>query len=75
MECSLDADITLLLCVEEEEQYLARSLKAATNASPDLLPCQKADCDGVAVAGGGAQLPSLTIRQSFNTPAGTVVCT
>ncbi|KAK9901691.1 hypothetical protein WJX75_008551 [Coccomyxa subellipsoidea] len=57
--CSFDADITLLLCVEEEEQYLARSLKAATNASPDLLPCQKADCDGVAVAGGEDASPHV----------------
>ncbi|EIE20626.1 hypothetical protein COCSUDRAFT_57197 [Coccomyxa subellipsoidea C-169] len=49
--CSLDADIPLLLSVEEEEQYLARSLKAATNACPDLLPCPRADCEGVAVGG------------------------
>ena len=56
MECSFDADIPLLLSVEEEEQYLARSLKAATNSSPDLLPCPTADCEGVAVTGGGARL-------------------
>jgi len=44
----------VLLSVEEEEQYLQRSLIAATNACPDLLPCPKAGCQGVAAAGGGA---------------------
>lgn len=52
--CSFDADITLLLSVEEEEEYLARSLKAATNSCADLVPCPQANCDGVAVTGGGA---------------------
>lgn len=55
----MDADIPLLLSVEEEEQYLARSLKAATNACPDLLPCPRADCEGVAVGGEGAWAPLL----------------
>ncbi len=52
--CSFDADITLLLSVKEEEEYLARSLKAATNSCADLVPCPQANCDGVAVTGGGA---------------------
>lgn len=51
--CSLDADIPLLLTVEEEEQYLERSLKAAANSCADLVPCPQPDCEGVAVAGRG----------------------
>ena len=51
--CSFDADVPLLLSVEEEEQYLARSLKAALNASACLFPCPQPGCEGCAVAGGG----------------------
>jgi hypothetical protein len=51
--CSLDADITVLLSVEEEEEYLQRSLKAAANSCADLVQCPKPDCFGMAVAGGG----------------------
>ncbi len=51
--CTLDADIPLLLTVEEEEQYLERSLKAAANSCADLVPCPQPNCDGVAVAGQG----------------------
>lgn len=54
--CSLDADITLLLTVKEEEQYLERSLKAAANSSADLVPCPQPNCEGMAVAGQGAAL-------------------
>lgn len=42
--------------MEEEQEYLARSLKAATNSCADLVPCPLANCDGVAVSGGGAFL-------------------
>ena len=51
--CSLDADIPLLLTLEEEEQYLERSLKAAANSCADLVPCPQPNCEGVAVAGKG----------------------
>ena len=51
--CTLDADIPLLLTIEEEEQYLERSLKAAANSCPDLVPCPQPDCKGMAVAGAG----------------------
>ena len=51
--CTLDADIPLLLTVEEEEHYLERSLKAAANSCADLVPCPQANCEGVAVAGPG----------------------
>jgi hypothetical protein len=53
--CSLDADVTLLLSEEEEEQYQQRSLKAALNSTAGLVPCPQAGCEGVAVAGGGAE--------------------
>ena len=59
--CSLDADVTLLLSVEEEELFLQRSLRAALNSTADLLPCPQVGCEGIAVAGGGARcsLPPL----------------
>ncbi|BDA42122.1 probable ATP-dependent RNA helicase DEAH11, chloroplastic at C-terminar half [Coccomyxa sp. Obi] len=57
--CSFDADITLLLSVEEEQEYLARSLKAATNSCADLVPCPQANCEGMAVSGGEDESPEL----------------
>ncbi|CAL5223005.1 g5454 [Coccomyxa viridis] len=57
--CTLDADIPLLLTVEEEEHYLERSLKAAANSCADLVPCPQANCEGVAVAGPEDDSPAL----------------
>ena len=57
--CTLDADMPLLLTVEEEQQYLERSLKAAANSCSDLVPCPKPNCDGVAVAGAGKLYVSM----------------
>ena len=58
--CTLDADVLLLLTVEEEEQYLERSLKAAANSCPDLKSCPQPDCKGMAVAGAGETRVSRT---------------
>ena len=52
--CStLDADIPLLLTVEEEQHYLERSLKAARNSCAYLMPCPQPDCEGMAAFGQG----------------------
>ena len=51
--CTLDADVYLLLTVEEEQQYMERSLKAAVNSCAALVPCPQPDCKGMAVAGQG----------------------
>ena len=51
--CTLDADVPLLLTVEEEEQYLERSRKAARNSCANLVPCPQPDCEGMAVVGQG----------------------
>ena len=40
--------------LQEEAQYLARSLKAAVNSGADLVACERAGCEGAAVAGTGA---------------------
>ena len=61
--CTLDADIPLLLTVEEEEQYLERSLKAAANSCADLAPCPQPNCDGVAVAGQGEAVGRLACSE------------
>ena len=58
--CTLDADMPLLLTVEEEEQYLERSLKAAANSCADLVPCPQPNCEGMAVAGKGEALLNRT---------------
>lgn len=50
----------LLLTVEEEEQYLERSLKAAANSCADLVPCPQPNCEGMAVAGQGGTCISTT---------------
>ncbi len=65
--CTLDADIPLLLTVEEEEQYLERSLKAAANSCAELVPCPQPNCKGMAVTGQGEKCVSRThfYLQSF----------
>ena len=45
--------------VQEEAQYLARSLMAAVNSGADLVPCVRADCRGAAVGGGGARATAI----------------
>jgi hypothetical protein len=50
--CSLDADLHLLLSVEEEEEYHSRSVRAASSRVKDLVACPQPDCQGLAVAGG-----------------------
>ena len=52
--CNLDGDVNLLLSLEELEEYTAKSLKAAGNRVRDLVPCPKADCEGLTVADEGA---------------------
>ncbi len=51
--CTLDADVHLLLTVEEEQQYLERSRKAARTLCANLVPCPQPDCEGMAVVGQG----------------------
>ena len=62
--CTLDADVHLLLTVEEEQQYLERSRKAARDLCANLVPCPQPDCEGMAVVGQGETVSSVSLWEA-----------